>query len=813
LSYSANILKDVPTNVYPLDETSGTVAYSITNWTPSNGSYVSGKFENRGLPLVYGGKYSTYLTGNNSIGLSLPALGFFTASKQDNDHSLEFWLSIEKSKDTAVKIVGKNSSEHTGIYVKQNQVIFRLQEAMWYKEVSCYVESWEKPVHVVARYQDGSISLVVNGVESKVRNLDKTKLSYYLGVADTLDFYGQTTNLGKVAIDSVALYDHVLSSITCKRHMFYAQGFDSPVSFFTSNSASFEEYSLDFYKPSKTLGAPLHGNWLEGVTDNLVVHDNKLVFALKPEVEFININKVSMMYDPTGFTFSDGCFLRSKEIGSFLKLGNGGLSATVKITSIPTSEEVIASISDDDTKSSMSIKLIPSGGSAKFAVTYNDLINAKSYSEELGSVAVDGNYAVYFSYDPERLIAKSISSTGTVVEATSTSISRYIRFGRNAELRIGASPYFNELSKNIESYKTFKSGSVNNVSVLDTWTNLTTFNAIDTYYKLYTVHAEYGNTKVKQKGSWTKTYPLSSIANTTITNNTATTRTGMIQAFLSFPEVNSSSKYVTAKYKLGSNIETEFFDNSFLDGLSEIVVTNQGLKITFDLASEDYENQLVFLKEFYLVSTIKPNIGVFVPSRGIGSFTKSNTGKFVVEKRNVGALSLGKNSGIRMSGGPIIVQSTYDPLAFESTESIKVHGINMFVYLDSVTSPTVLTWGSKILTLSSGAVSPVSGATVYVDGVLNGTVKAKTWTMISVALSTSITKDTEFIIGSANESAMAVNYVSLIHKPFTQSLINQFRSVFSGILSITGTETGIRITEPANSAIAYPLTWQTVAQI
>ena len=91
MRYTDLILKDFPIAVYPLDETiSGTSnlpCYSVTDTSTSQdmqGVYVynSGwKVENKGLPLVLGGKDSTYLLPNNgSPSLKIPRLNCFSSN-------------------------------------------------------------------------------------------------------------------------------------------------------------------------------------------------------------------------------------------------------------------------------------------------------------------------------------------------------------------------------------------------------------------------------------------------------------------------------------------------------------------------------------------------------------------------------------------------------------------------------------------------------------------------------------------------------------------------------------------------------------
>jgi hypothetical protein len=186
MSYYLSTIKDSPTGLWKLDETSGTIAYDISG-CGNNGSYVGG-IEISGMPIVSGGRHSNKIDSTKSIQFVISkdfsgtngTGGFATPSTYDNDFTLEAWIH-PKTLTSLTPLFA--DIDGVGLYWQNGNVVFKLES----ERLDYSVPNPNRVIHVVGVYSVNSMSLYVDGylVASKAISISFTNPSITLSSGPT----------------------------------------------------------------------------------------------------------------------------------------------------------------------------------------------------------------------------------------------------------------------------------------------------------------------------------------------------------------------------------------------------------------------------------------------------------------------------------------------------------------------------------------------------------------------------------------------------------------------------------------------------
>lgn len=212
MSYYLSTIKDSPTGLWKLDETSGSVAYDISG-CGNNGSYVGG-IGISGMPIVSGGLHSNKIDSTKSIQFVISkdfsgttgTGGFGTPSTYDNDFTLEAWFH-PKTLTSITPIFA--DIDGIGLYWDNGNVVFKLEN----ERLDYSVPNPSRVLHVVGVYSISSMSLYIDGVlvESKPISISFTNPSITLssGPAPAGEHF---------IIDCPAVYRYALSGNSILSH-------------------------------------------------------------------------------------------------------------------------------------------------------------------------------------------------------------------------------------------------------------------------------------------------------------------------------------------------------------------------------------------------------------------------------------------------------------------------------------------------------------------------------------------------------------------------------------------------------------------
>ena len=230
MSYQLKVMRDYPVGFWPLNETSGSVAYDISG-AGNHGTYV-GSFTHNLPPLItLGGEgklvqfpynYVTLNPLNDYTGKE--GEGFFgTYSTSDNPFSLEFWVSLNEvvSPSSQFSIIEDSYTDtRFGIYFNRGYLTFGVYSSSGYSyyETKSYLNYSKKAIHVVAVYNVNSISLYVDGMLTQTTSLPNDFKFYGTPISDYPAVALKINPQVKCLVNAVALYRYSLSGQTILSH-------------------------------------------------------------------------------------------------------------------------------------------------------------------------------------------------------------------------------------------------------------------------------------------------------------------------------------------------------------------------------------------------------------------------------------------------------------------------------------------------------------------------------------------------------------------------------------------------------------------
>ena len=212
MSYYLDVIKDSPTGLWKLDETSGSVAYDSSG-CGNNGSYIGG-IGISGMPIVSGGTHTNKIDSSKSIQFVISkdfsgttgTGGFATTSTSDNDFTLEAWFH-PKTLTSLTPIFA--DIDGIGLYWDNGNVVFKLEN----ERIDYSVPNSNRVIHVVGVYSVDSMSLYVDGLLVA----DKTISISFTNTSITLSS-GPATGDQYFLIDCPAVYRYALSANSILSH-------------------------------------------------------------------------------------------------------------------------------------------------------------------------------------------------------------------------------------------------------------------------------------------------------------------------------------------------------------------------------------------------------------------------------------------------------------------------------------------------------------------------------------------------------------------------------------------------------------------
>jgi hypothetical protein len=364
MSYSDLIQRDNPTIVWSLNEdpfvstdiypdrflySSGAGTYFYT------GTYSSSSINPVPMPIVYGGKQSIKLETDQFF--RLPSLDKMSVKDSRNSSSLEFWVKVNTTSSIEQVIVSKKDADAdqtddyaTAIYLKNDYVVFRLGKVGRYYEVSCLIDSINKPLHIIAQYSPSSISLIVNGISKTKSISDPDSLFPAYDSADEFFYFEKPSGIANVQFDCVSLYSYSLPRERALKHFVYGSGYSIPPEFINNNSGVFYNFSMDSQQALTRYDMGPGAGWSITDADNCLIQDGSLTIKQKqiPETFFAENYNISdsSLFTSSGYSFNEGSYLQVENINSIIpdSLGGWALKFDTSLTAPSSGKKVLMSI-------------------------------------------------------------------------------------------------------------------------------------------------------------------------------------------------------------------------------------------------------------------------------------------------------------------------------------------------------------------------------------------------------------------------------------------------------------------------------------
>ncbi len=212
MSYYISAIKDSPSGLWKLDETSGLIAYDSSG-CGNHGNYIGG-IATSGMPIVSGGSHSNKINSSSYIEFTISkdfsgtsgTGGFATQYTYDNDFSLEAWFH-PKTLSSLTPILA--DSNQIGLYWDNGNVVFKLEQ----ERIDYSVPNPDRVIHIVGVYAVSSMSLYVDGilVASKPVSISfsNSSVTFVSGPASNDEYF---------LIDCPAIYRYAISQNSIISH-------------------------------------------------------------------------------------------------------------------------------------------------------------------------------------------------------------------------------------------------------------------------------------------------------------------------------------------------------------------------------------------------------------------------------------------------------------------------------------------------------------------------------------------------------------------------------------------------------------------
>lgn len=845
MRYTDLILKDFPIAVYPLDEQiTGTSNYpcsSITDTSNSqtmNGEYIYNagwKAQNTGLPLVLGGEDSTYLLPNaSSPSLKIPRLNCFSANSLYTDSTLEFWLKIEKSTTSEIKVMGVDDSGlgSFGLYIYKNYIVFKLDEDSF---IAAPVQTWNTQHHIAIVYSYSGISLIVDGTKYDPFIKKSTQIGFQNN--KNFVFYG-SDSLGKVWIDAIALYKYGLTEQNIKRHMVYALGFNFAGTPFFRNSGTFATFENINSKKVDDFLIPLNDSSINFENENLILSKNG--------IQLFNSDKITYVKNHSqlqNFYFTNSSYIKIENLSSYTD-DNYGIAVSFRITSAAPQDEEQTLFFMDGSQNTGDIQVVYLNGNLYLRVYSIDKIvsDPKYHEKNIGSVSLNTDY----------LFGLSLFGNEYNVFLNDTKISYAdiptVIFDDQSCLFVGATALLSDTQElelffedgYIERITIFKSTDEFSSIINTTAGNLSRFN---NYYKNFTITFN-NRIRLHRKGSMGLDFAMDQFGKPIWDGTESKSSTGGVKIEHLYPDVEDSEIYITIdQYQDETAINPEYVQvlNNQIDMLVGVSHNNDiydgWISVDVDFDSDDclyfppILGQLSFMSMASDVSdpdSISSSVSLEYSNFENSIQLISQDSTPFLEEYMTSPIALGKNSGINISGLPLEYTYKFSTGSQEGLDDTGIKTFSMFVKRNTAdTSKQVFSWS-----IVSGTLAPTS-ASLYIDGqfasnidLTNKTnilwsdlnIDQNVWRHIIIIFNTPIIYKTstkhspQLMFGDdSGVSNLSIQHMGVSEIEFTATMIEYLYKLFSGDNRVSAVSSQpISIYESVNGLQLYTNNWQRV---
>lgn len=846
MRYTDLILKDFPIAVYPLDETiSGTSnlpCYSVTDTSTSQdmqGVYVynSGwKVENKGLPLVLGGKDSTYLLPNNgSPSLKVPRLNCFSSNSIYTDSTFEFWLKVKKSTNNEVKILGVDDStvpSSFGLYVYKNYLIFKLDEESF---ISAPIQTWNSQHHIALVYSYSGISLLVDGI--KYYPLVRKRPDLPFQNNKNFVFYG-SSELGEVVVDAIAIYKYGLTEQNAKRHMVYALGFNFSGSPFVRNNGVFSTFENANSKKIDDFLVPMNQATLNFEAENVIIGSGGIQLFNTDKIYYINNTG-----NTSNFYFSQNSYLQIDDATTYLQ-DNFGIGIAFSTTaSIPSGEEQTI-LFIDGSDNTGDVQVLISNNNILLRIYSIDKTGATPpyYQKTISTITHNTNYLFALSmYGNEYKVFLNDSSYSYTDLPP-------INLQEESSVYIGALGLLSD-TETLESF--FEDGIVSRVTLFKnidefssvinaTSGNLSRFNS---YYQNMTITFD-KRIRLYRKGYIGLNVGMDQFGKPLWNGTVSRSSCGGIKLEHLYPSTDDPEITITInQFNPPSNtsINTQIVQNQ-IEMLNSVDhntdLTDRWMTVDVDFDSDDclyfppVLGQILFTSMASTVSSESiPDYDVsldYINFEGTVKL-KANDSKPTLDEFMLSAISLGELSGVRITNQPVTYTHTYSSGSNESLDNLGIKTLSLFVKRNSSDiTKKILSWTAVAGTTAPTTIALYKDGEFYINldvssknsiswsdtGVLEGV-----WTYLTLVFNTpliyknSTKQGPEINFGdSSGVSNLSIQHLGICENSLSSAQIESVYKIFSGENKIsTGSQQSFSIYETPNGVQLYTNNWQIVS--
>lgn len=677
MSYSQLILRDSAEIVWPLDDIteSSSISKPINFFTNDEYAYSASINTNTTNlmrnPIVFGGGTLLSFT-SSAVGLSIPAMNRFSEYYDNKDSTLSFWFQTNYLPNEEYPIFKKRGEDNIGLFIKKNYLIFRCGSSASYNELRVDFINVEEPHHIVTSRNGSGLMMILDGISymSKDGSVVKLELDPSHDDNNYIDFYGPPQ--GSWNIDTPAFYPNTLNSNIAKRHYVYGLGRNVSDSIFYSRGGNLYNFTTIYTERLSDINWDYPDEWKFSELKDL----NNNEFGLGPlnftePYTYSFDNNIDTSSDKYKFSSSvsntKASYIETDKLIS--KLDYGQYPLLVKFTldgelPAPYLSQRLISIGRIANEEIISFNLYNNNGQYQVRISAVEYPNPVSFnisnvnaspSFYVGMV-FDSSTTLYFAEDGGSIQSASFSYA-TASSLGLDPLTGYIPFSYNSVLRIGSSLNYDETSFNSNVYGVDQYlGSFDRLLVAQTnFSASSDYSYIDNYDQsryefVYDSNLQRFRVKTYGKGSF-NFHAINFSEYIDDDNQTV----GANYIGIGYPETGTSDFvkfYATLLSYSGSVVheQVRLEENNYLDFLNNVNLTDQYLKIDFEIFSDDsiYFPPLV---KYFKMQTFKSTNNSAIMKDDAGPTYKLNpsaSSVYLPEIRYTPTIFMTENSGIKL---------------------------------------------------------------------------------------------------------------------------------------------------------------------
>jgi hypothetical protein len=269
MSYLLKAIKDHPIGFWPLDESSGLIAYDVSPC--GNNSTYTGSLSTSRMPLVSGGQYGTKIDSTNYISYSVnnnyqgtsSGGSFAKQDYSDNDFSLECWF-YPLNMDSTYQVVFGDSNQ-CSIQANNSNIQFHVHDEI----IQYTIPNQKKNTHIVATYHPGRMSLYIDGMLANSKYILDFKF-----LNESLNIQSKATGSSSFLIDAPAIYRYELTNAIVLDH-YNSNTSIEPIHIVTPDGGSLIEFYDNNIATKFKYLYPSSKPWQELVADGLVYNSDQ----------------------------------------------------------------------------------------------------------------------------------------------------------------------------------------------------------------------------------------------------------------------------------------------------------------------------------------------------------------------------------------------------------------------------------------------------------------------------------------------------------------------------------------------------------